>query len=78
MIELQMLNLAVQLHLHKADVGSSALQLSSIQVNQNYLNEWNNNSNDFVCLTKNGELLRPTLISFLKSLISQDFFQDKE
>lgn len=56
-----MFNLAVQPHLHKADVGSSALQLSSIQVNQDYLNEWNNNSNDFVCLTKNGELLRPTL-----------------
>lgn len=61
MIELQMFNLAVQPHLHKADVGSSALQLSQIQVNQDYLNEWNNNSNDFVCLTKNGELLRPTL-----------------
>lgn len=61
MIELQMLNLALQPHLHKADVGSSALQLSSIQVNQDYLNEWNNNRNDFVCLTKNGELLRPTL-----------------
>ena len=61
MIELQMFNLAVQPNLHKADVGSSALQLSSIQVNQCYLNEWNNYSNDFVCLTKNGELLRPTL-----------------
>lgn len=61
MIELQIFNLAVQPHLHKADVGSSALQLSSIQVNKDYLNEWNNNSNDFVCLTKNGELLRPTL-----------------
>ena len=61
MIELQMFNLAVQPHLHKADVGSSALQLSPIQVNQDYLNEWNNNCNDFVCLTKNGELLRPTL-----------------
>ena len=61
MIELQIFNLAIQPHLHKADVGSSALQLSQIQVNQDYLNEWNNNSNDFVCLTKNGELLRPTL-----------------
>ena len=45
----------------KTDVGRSALQLSPIQVNQDYLNEWNNNRNDFVCLTKNGELLRPTL-----------------
>ena len=45
----------------ETNVGGSALQLSSIQVNQGYLNEWNNNSNDFVCLTKNGELLRPTL-----------------
>ena len=59
MIEEQIFNLAVQPHLHKADVGSSALQLSPIQVNQDYLNEWNNNNNDFVCLTKNGELLIP-------------------
>lgn len=41
---------------------NSPLQLSPIQVNQDYLNEWNEQRTmDFVCLTKNGEMLRPTL-----------------
>jgi hypothetical protein len=40
----------------------TGLQLNKIFVNQEYLNEWNANSySDFVCLTFNGELLRPTL-----------------
>jgi hypothetical protein len=76
MIELQIFNLAVQPHLHKADVGSSALQLSPIQVNQDYLNEWNNNSNDFVCLTKNGELISKSLyrVGGFGGDIKQDYF----
>jgi hypothetical protein len=47
--------------LHKTDVSGSALQLSKIDVNDKYLKEWNNNSKDFVVLTKNGEILRNTL-----------------
>lgn len=76
MVELQMFNLAVQPHLHKADVGSSALQLSPIRVNQDYLNEWNNNSNDFVCLTKNGELISKSLyrVGGFGGDIKQDYF----
>jgi hypothetical protein len=38
------------------------LQLSPIQVREDYLTEWNwGHSQDFMCLTKGGELLRPTL-----------------
>ncbi len=75
MIELQIFNLAVQPHLHKA-VGCSDLQLSPIQVNQDYLNEWNDNSNDFVCLTKNGELISNSLyrVGGFGADIKQDYF----
>lgn len=45
----------------KTDVSGSALQLSKIEVNSEYLKEWNENSKDFVVLTKNGEILRNTL-----------------
>lgn len=38
------------------------LQLSKIEVNPEYAKKWNTrNLTDFVCLTNNGELLRPTL-----------------
>ena len=56
-------------------IGSSPLQLSPIQVNQDYLNEWNN-SNDFVCLTKNGELISNSLYRAggFGGDIKQDYF----
>ncbi|MDA3780883.1 MAG: hypothetical protein PF487_11795 [Bacteroidales bacterium] len=41
--------------------GSALLQLSKISINEDYCKKWNIYLNDFVCLTKNGELLRNTL-----------------
>ncbi|MGB4817637.1 MAG: hypothetical protein WBP33_00860 [Saprospiraceae bacterium] len=55
------LNLIHTPPLHKTSVNGSALQLSKIEVNQEYLNEWNENCKDFVVLSKNGEILRNTL-----------------
>jgi hypothetical protein len=76
MIELQMLNLLLQPHLHKADVGSSALQLSPIQVNEEYCKEWNERMTDFVVLTKNGELISNSLyrVGGFGADIKQDYF----
>lgn len=37
------------------------LQLSPIEVNEDYLEKWNEISRDFLCLTKNGELVNNTL-----------------
>lgn len=45
----------------KFDIGSSGLQLLSIQINQEYLNEWNSDNNDFVCLVKDGEIINKSL-----------------
>lgn len=71
-----MMDKVIKPQLGKTDVGSSALQLSPIQVNQDYLNEWNNNSNDFVCLTKNGELISKSLyrVGGFGGDIKQDYF----
>jgi hypothetical protein len=41
--------------------GESYLGLSKITVNEDYRKKWNIIQHDFVCLTKNGELLRDTL-----------------
>ena len=45
----------------KPPVGSSALQLATIQVNEDYCKEWNERITDFVVLTKNGELVNNSL-----------------
>jgi len=37
------------------------LQFSKIAINEEYYKKWNIHLNDFVCLTKNGKLLRNTL-----------------
>ena len=58
-MELSMLNLPL-VQSGKENVGCD-LQLSRISVKEEYRKEWNIDLNDFVCLTKNGELLRPTL-----------------
>lgn len=71
-----MLNLLLQPHLHKADVGSSALQLYPIQVNAEYCKEWNERMTDFVVLTKNGELISNSLyrVGGFGGDIKQDYF----
>lgn len=43
------------------NVGSSALQLSQIKVDEDYCKKWNETMNDFVVLTKNGELISNSL-----------------
>lgn len=57
-------------------VGSSALQLSPIQVNSEYRKEWNENMSDFVVLTKNGDLISNSLyrVGVLGGDIKQDYF----
>jgi hypothetical protein len=45
----------------KPPVDSSALQLSSIQVDTEYCKKWNERMTDFVVLTKNGELVSNSL-----------------
>lgn len=37
------------------------LQFSKISINEDYRKKWNIHETDFVCLTKNGELVRDTL-----------------
>jgi len=60
----------------KPHVGSSALQLSHIQVNEEYCKEWNETKSDFVVLTKNGELIRKSLyrVGGFGCDIKQDYF----
>jgi hypothetical protein len=55
-------NLLPQIHLTKDNSNNdNSLQLSPITVNEEYCKKWNEGLHDFVCLSKNGELLRPTL-----------------
>lgn len=57
------------IHLHHTTRGTekenfncnSYLQLSKIDISEDYRKKWNISLNDFVCLTKNGELIRDTL-----------------
>lgn len=42
-------------------VPPGALALSPITIREDYRSKWNINSNDFVCLTRDGEAIRPTL-----------------
>lgn len=43
-------------------VGDGLLQFGKISINEDYRKKWNiHHLDDFVCLTRNGELLRPTL-----------------
>ena len=44
-----------------ADFNKQGLQITPISLHENYAKEWNVSSKDFVCITKNGELLNPTL-----------------
>lgn len=49
------------IRLEHAESLGSGLQLSPIAINPDYAKEWQASESDFVCLTFNGSLLRPTL-----------------
>ncbi len=58
---------------------NSALQLSPIQINEEYRKEWNERMTDFVGLTKNGELINNSLyrvggFGSIAEDIKQDYF----
>lgn len=42
-------------------VNDSPLEFSYISLREDYRQKWNERLEDFICLTKNGELVRPTL-----------------
>lgn len=42
-------------------VNGAALEFSYISLREDYRKKWNEHMKDFICLTKNGELVRPTL-----------------
>lgn len=71
-----MIELQIQPQLTIPRVGSSALQLSPIKVNDEYCNEWNERMTDFVVLTKNGELISNSLyrVGGFGGDIKQDYF----
>ena len=43
------------------DTNEHGLQITPIQINEDYAKEWNESNRDFVVITKNEELLNPTL-----------------
>ena len=61
MIELTMLNLRNQPDFHKVDLGKINLELNQIFLQEDYRKKWNISLNDFMCLTKNGELISNSL-----------------
>ncbi len=54
----------------------NSLQLSKIIVNEDYRKKWNIHENDFVCLTKNGQLISNSLYrkGGLGGSIEEDYF----
>lgn len=61
-LELQILNSEHKTSSNQSTGGNNqSLQLSPISINKDYCKEWNIKQEDYVCLTRNGELLRPTL-----------------
>jgi hypothetical protein len=81
MIDLQtsrMIKMLFQIysHSHKTNVDSNALQLSSIQLNEEYCKEWNVSDFDFVVLTKNGKLISDSIyrVGGFGGDIKQDYF----
>lgn len=64
------------IQLEKVKNNNGLLQLSPIQVNEDYLDEWNCNNKDFVCLTKNGELISESLyrVGGFGVNIKEDYF----
>ena len=60
-IQLLIMNLIQNESQKENVISNEGLQLSPISVNEDYCKKWNIHSKDYVCLTKNGELLRQTL-----------------
>lgn len=61
-VMLPILSLPNHLNFHKQNIGNDQyLQLSPITVNEDYRRKWNIHENDFVCLTRNGELVNNSL-----------------
>lgn len=76
MKNIQISDLIVPDQLNKSGTGDGTLQLSPIQVKEDYRKEWNIDSNDFVVLTKNGELISNSLyrVGGLGGDINGDYF----
>ncbi len=51
----------LQIKQHQPNTGNGLLQFSKIAVSEEYSKEWNIHENDFIGLTRNGELLRNVL-----------------
>ena len=45
----------------RPETNEHGIQIAYIKINEDYAKKWNVHLHNFVCLTKNGELLRPTL-----------------
>ncbi len=60
----------------KINVGDNSLQLSPITVKEDYRKKWNIHQNDFVCLTKGGELISNSLyrVGGMGADIKNDYF----
>ncbi len=54
-------DLIIKSYPNKEKTNNCRLQLAPIQVREDYAKEWNERLTDFVVLSKDGELLRPTL-----------------
>lgn len=64
------------LHTENSTKNTNDLQLSKIILKDDYVKEWNIYLNDFVCLTRNGELIRNTLYR-IGGINSFDLKKDK-
>lgn len=73
---LQIFNLIYQEQHQTNDVNNNGLQLSPIDINQDYRIKWNIHENDFVCLTKKGELISNSLyrVGGFGVKIKEDYF----
>lgn len=60
----------------KASGPKDGLQLSPIQVREDYKRKWNVDVDDFYCLTYNGKLLRPTLYRTSPLFNAKDLRED--
>ena len=71
-----MSNLKVFDLLPNGHVDNFDLQLSPITINEEYRKKWNVHQNDFVCLTKNGQLISESLyrVGGMNANIKNDYF----
>ncbi|MBK7362669.1 MAG: hypothetical protein IPJ01_10275 [Micavibrio sp.] len=75
-IQLLILNLIQPEFKKENTIGSNGLQLSPISINEDYCKKWNINGEDYVCLTKNGELISNSLyrVGGMGGDIKEDYF----